>query len=309
MSQVDRSVRPAASYGLPSTRGAGALAAAAFAAPAVPLAFPADWRDHTAITPAEVELFVAQVLGPDDGATDTAVEALRRRGATVEQLYLELLSPTAHILGERWASDRCDFVAVTVALGRLQRVVRGLSHVFLTEGAYGRRPGATAGTPEGTATHGGEDEPSAPPVSALLTVAPGDQHTLGLFLLSEFFVRDGWGVGMGPPLGDGELHALLREQWYDMVGFSVACDSRLTRLAREIRQVRRCARNRRILVLVGGRVFNDRPTLVARVGADGSAGDAASAPQVARRLLAGRERSRQPSHDGPRAGASRDAVS
>jgi methanogenic corrinoid protein MtbC1 len=91
---------------------------------------------------------------------------------------------------------------------------------------------------------------------------------------------------VGPPLSEDRLLADVRATWYDVVGFSVACDGRLDHLKREIARVRKASRNPRVLVLAGGRAFNEQPDLVARVGADASATNAELAPEVARQLLA-----------------------
>ena len=206
--------------------------------------------------------FLERVLGPDEDAAGLLVQELVGRGVRVETLYLDLLAPTAHALGQLWDSDACDFLEVTIALGRLQRVMREVSGVFLQEGA--------ADTVVGR---------------ALLSCIPGEQHTLGLFMVAEFLLRDGWGVSVGTPTTSDELQALVRDGGFDVVGFSVACDTRLLRLRHEIAAVRRHAQNPRLRVLVGGRVFVEHPELVARVGADGYAETAADAPGCARRLL------------------------
>ena len=213
---------------------------------------------------AEIDRFVECVRGHDDDLASAHVAALVERGVAVESIYLDLLAPTARQLGELWSDDACDFVDVTIALGRLQRVLREVSHLFV-----GR----------GTQADGGR---------VLLSCIPGEQHSLGLFMVSEFFVRDGWEVSLGAPIGECDIGTLLREEWYDVVGFSVACNSRLSYLSREIPRLRKQSRNRRIAVLVGGRVFNDQPEMVERVRADAACADARAAPGLARRMIADR---------------------
>lgn len=206
--------------------------------------------------------FLASVLGADEDAASALVHQLVERGVRVESVYLDLLAPTAVHLGSLWESDECDFLEVTIALGRLQRVLRELSGRFVA-----------SGSPENVAG------------SALLSCIPGEQHTLGMFMVAEFLLRDGWGVQVGTPATSDELLALVRDEWFDVVGFSTACDTRLLKLRHEIANVRRHARNPRVVVLVGGRIFVENPDLVARVGADGYAPSAADAPRCARQLL------------------------
>ena len=214
----------------------------------------------------DIEAFVECVAGAEEEPASAHVAALIQRGVPVETIYLELLTPAARHLGELWSDDACDFLDVTIALGRLQRIVREISHLFVGHGA---RPDAGR---------------------VLLSCIPGEQHTLGLFMVSEFFVRDGWEVSLGAPVAECDLVALVRDEWFDGVGFSVACNSRVAYLSREIPRLRRESRNPRLAVMVGGRVFNDQPAMVARVHADASATDARGAPVLARRLIGVRPR-------------------
>ena len=213
---------------------------------------------------AELTDFVDRVRGRDDDRAAEQVAALIARGVAVETIYLDLLAPAARRLGEMWTDDRCDFVDVTVALGRLQRILRDASHLFV----------------------GRDTQPGSGRV--LLSCIPGEQHSLGLFMVSEFFVRDGWEVSVGAPVIECDLATLLAAEWFDVLGFSVACNSRLSWLSREIPRLRKRSRNRRITVLVGGRVFSDQPEMVDRVHADATASDARAAAALARRLVADR---------------------
>lgn len=261
--------------GLPSTasqaaapRGAGARAAynAPYAgAPHTGYERRAD-RHGERVRDGDRARFLDLVLGPDDAAPQALVRALLARGVEVGAIYLELLGPTAVALGEMWVEDTCDFFDVTVAVGRLQRAVRELGQGFVTSGA-----GVAGGA-----------EPAG---RVLLSCLPGDQHTLGMYMVAEFLLRDGWGVRVGTPATRDDLGALLRDEWFDVVGFSAACDARLLALRHEVAAVRRHSRNPHVRVLVGGRIFVEHPELAERVGADACAASAADAPSRARALL------------------------
>ncbi len=84
-------------------------------------------------TPQEVETFVGHVLDDQDAAWTEMVDRLRERGSSVDRIYLELLGPAARLLGRMWEDDRCMFSDVTVAVGRLQRIMRALSPAFGSE--------------------------------------------------------------------------------------------------------------------------------------------------------------------------------
>jgi len=215
------------------------------------------------ISDAELNAFIDEVVGLEDSAAPAFVRRLLDEGVSVEAVYLDLLAPTARELGIRWEDDECSFVDVTVALGRLQRVLRDLSQYFQADAAK---------APD-SAGH------------VLLTCLPGEQHTLGLILVAEFLMRDGFHVLVGAPWSEEDLLTQVRTEWFDVIGFSAGCDSRLSHLKRDIARIRTASRNPNVRILVGGQVFSLEQELVRRVGADGWARDAKEAPVIVRQLL------------------------
>jgi methanogenic corrinoid protein MtbC1 len=211
----------------------------------------------------EVQRFVGHIIDDSETVIAAAAAQWRNRGLAVETLYLELLGPSARHLGTMWEEDLCDFSTVTVALGRLQRLMREWSPAFGAEvdhPPHGRRA---------------------------LFVQPGDeQHSFGLSMVAEFFRREGWDVlgGVGGAVTDPS--AKVRDEWVDIIGFSVGSDSRIPWLKETIRAARAAARNPDLVVLVGGPPFALRPELVDEVDADGTARDGREAPHMAERLMA-----------------------
>ncbi|MFO0395092.1 MAG: B12-binding domain-containing protein [Gemmatimonadota bacterium] len=216
------------------------------------------------ILPTDVEAFVARVLDEREPLPGAQVRDLLDRGATVESIYCDLLGPAARVLGDRWNDDTCDFLQVTVGLGRLQQTLRDLS-------------AAATGTTR-----------TDLPGSVLITGLPDEQHTLGLLIVAECFVRDGWTVNVGHPLMDHGLVEAVRQDWYDVVGVSMALPERAAELRGTITRVRRASRNPDLVVLLGGHAFLEDAALVQAVGADDGITDARHAARVARVALAGR---------------------
>jgi methanogenic corrinoid protein MtbC1 len=211
---------------------------------------------------AQVAAFVALIVGDSEAQVHAAVDGKRRGGMSVEALYLDLFAPAARVLGDMWLDDECDFSTVTVALGRLQRLLRELSPSFGTEVEYpanGRR---------------------------VLFAQPADeQHSFGLSMVAEFFRREGWDV-VGVVGGSADDPGLrLRREWADVVGFSIGSEFRLEWLRQRIAEVRAASRNPDVIIMVGGPIFIINPGWVADVGADATAQDARDAPRVAARLL------------------------
>ena len=52
------------------------------------------------------------------------IALLLHDGFCEEQIYFQLLAPSAHLLIELWGEDRISYVEVTVSLNRLQQVIR-----------------------------------------------------------------------------------------------------------------------------------------------------------------------------------------
>ncbi len=207
-----------------------------------------------------VRELAALVLSPDQQLAHEFVQTLRDSGIRRERLFLELLGPTARYLGSLWEEDLCDFTEVTVGLCRLHQLVREMSPGFMR--------------------NGGHDEVQR----ALLAPVPGEQHTFGLLMVSEFFRREGWDVWGGPSASHSDVLQIVNAEKFTVVGFSVSCDDRLDELTQWIRMIREQSRNPQIGVLVGGRVFVDRPELVHEVGADATANDGRQAPVQAQQL-------------------------
>jgi len=211
---------------------------------------------------ADVDAFVQLIIHASEADAVLTIDGLRERGVAVESIYLDLFGPTARRLGEMWEDDSCDFSTVTVALGRLQRLLRELSPAFGTEiehPANGRR--------------------------ALFVQPRDEQHSFGLSMVAEFFRRDGWDVIGGVGGAVASPQTLVREEWVDIVGFSVGSDGRLPWLRETIAAVRAASRNPTLGVLVGGPPFVAHPEWATECGADGTARNGKEAPLVAEQLL------------------------
>ncbi|MGC4394601.1 cobalamin B12-binding domain-containing protein [Hydrogenophaga sp. T2] len=225
-------------------------------------------RPHPSAPPAEalsepaITAFARLLLAPDPAPAFEHIEVQRRRGLSIESLYLDLVTPAARLLGEWWEVDECSFTDVTLGAGRLQHLLRDHSlsrDLALQPVGDGRR--------------------------VLLAPAPREQHSLGLLMVAEFFRHAGWDVHGGPTEAGSDPVRSVGRHWYDLVGFSLAAEVHAEALQRTIAQVRSASRNPRIGILVGGAAFHARPTLHGALGADLALADAAQAPALALRFL------------------------
>ncbi len=237
-----------------------------------------DAAPEARVTREAVLGLAASLLGPNPAdAAAACVAGCRAQGIPVEAICLDLLSGTARHLGDLWVEDRCSFTEVTLAAVHLHRLLHAMA------------PGAD-GIGRAAGADGGVAGAAAPTGLALLVAAPGEQHSLGLSMLSDFFRGAGWQVQNPAVAGAADAARVVAARPVDLIGFSLGAEVHLPRLAPCVAAVRRASRNRDIIVMVGGPAFLDRPELAIRLGADDTARDAAEALTRAAALLALRRR-------------------
>ncbi len=208
--------------------------------------------------------FAHLVLHAEDAELQERVQGLRRRGVTHERILLDLLMPVARHMGQLWEYDLCDFHDVTLAVGRLQQLLRSTL-------AGGSRPALV--------------RPGSAPQRILLTTPPGEQHTFGLSMVGEFFHQAGWDVANGFLAGDASPVQLVREQRFDMVGLSLGSGAGLPAAVRLVDDLRRASLNREIFIIAGGPIFSLHPEYELQLLVDAVITDASKAPAQAEQLL------------------------
>ena len=190
------------------------------------------------------------------------VETYLDQGVPIASIYLDLLAPTARVLGDFWDNDVCDFVDVTMGMWRLQQVVHEFGN---------RAPCPSARTRADR--------------RALFTVPPGDQHSFGLVMVEDFFRRAGWRTWSAPDAALPHLCSIVGRQWFEMIGLTVSTAEHLGGLPDMLRALREASQNPAVAIMVGGQIFSEHPELAARAGADATAVDAAAALVTAEALV------------------------
>jgi len=227
-------------------------------------------RDNTAavqlIRPAEIEAFARALLERSPDPAYRLLETHRERGVPLEAIYLQLFVGAAHLLGEWWESDESNFSQVTLSMTRIHGMLNQLS------------PSFHAGANNTQLERSGERR-------ILMATMPGQQHTLGLSMLAEFFRRDGWVVLAIPAPEPGLIQASLSTNWFDLLALSASTDAEIDDLGSTILAARKTSRNPRLSVMVGGPLLLRQPHLGKALGADGVSSDAADALVLAQQLL------------------------
>ncbi len=159
----------------------------AHAAPAMDL--PAELLPDAA----DVEALSMLLVRHDVAGAEAYVEALSQAGTAMERLFLDLLAPSARLLGDWWASDRCDFATVTLGTMHLRRMQRDLAPRLIA---------------------GGEARLRSEAHKVLLVPLPGEQHVFGLDMVASFFRRAGWQARVAPLRAVEELTSRNTWPWW-----------------------------------------------------------------------------------------------
>jgi methanogenic corrinoid protein MtbC1 len=205
--------------------------------------------------------FVRLVLDHEADVAVQYVDALRTQGASLADIYLELLAPSARRLGAMWDTDDVTFTEVAIGVCRMHQVMLEFTRCF--------------DPADGTEASGR---------TALIVPAPGEEHTFGLFLVVEFLRRAGWHCFTGSPSSVKELRTLVRSQHFDAVGLSLSAERHIEQTQETIAEIRRHSRNKKVAILLGGKIPNEKPELVSRLGADDTAVDGKAAVRVLNEL-------------------------
>lgn len=230
-----------------------------------PLAVPAR-APQPQVSEQEVLAFADLVLQADEASLRERVQALRERGIAHHRILLDLLMPVATHMGRLWEHDLCDFHDVTLAVGRLQRLLR--------------HPHAepTSAQNEGRC-----------PRRILLGTCQGEQHTFGVSMVAEFFHQAGWDVTISFLGTDLSPVQLAREQWFDVAGLSLGSDALLPEFVRLIEGLRSASVNRDLSIIAGGAMFALHPSYAHQLRVDAVITDASHAPSQAEQLLTRRK--------------------
>jgi methanogenic corrinoid protein MtbC1 len=203
------------------------------------------------------------LVATDQGAAVDLINELQADGGAIGKLAATLFEPAARSLGDLWGEDFCSEFDVTVALCRMQTAVR-----LLTAGCAPRLPSRL----------------HKPLV--LIAPEPGELHRLGAALDRTVLENAGWQPHCEYPTDDNALDELLNATWFDVLDLSLSAAFRreqsLPKLRETIAQARRASRNPALVVVVGGRMFNEEKAAGKDVGADAST---ATALNVNRSIL------------------------
>ena len=206
--------------------------------------------------------FTQHCLSGDALQANRIVDELMARGLAHDRIFLELITPAARHLGVMWEQDLCDFAQVTCGLAMMHQMIYRLGY----ESPAGPR---------------GEGESER----IMLACAPGSQHFLGLTIVADFFRQAGAEVILEISSSESELLRAVANEWFDVVGISVALEAQLSNLPALIQHLRAHSGNPNVRVVLGGPIFMLHACKAKDLGADAIFTDAREAVGAVKQLV------------------------
>ncbi|EBA11629.1 cobalamin B12-binding domain-containing protein [Roseobacter sp. CCS2] len=211
-------------------------------------------------TASDIDQLCAALLSEKDSAADQFILSARRDGVAIDAIYLSYVAGAARRLGEMWDDDEISFLDVTLACGKLYRIIRGLRHVIA--------PGILAERDEWP---------------AMFALVPGETHTLGIEIATDIFRREGWDVDMMVGLDHDMLVDQSDRRNYRAIVLVASSDHMiepLTRLVLAIRISHPLAH-----LVVAGNILDHHPDILDLVGADAMIKDIETAVSELRHVI------------------------
>lgn len=206
--------------------------------------------------------FTQHCISGDALNANRVVDALMSRGLTHDRIFLELITPAARQLGVLWEQDLCDFTQVTCGLALMHQITYRLGYEFQA---------------------GPQDEGEKERV--MLACAPGSQHFLGLTIVADFFRNAGAEVVLEISSSREELLRAVSNEWFDVIGISVAIESQLQSLPLLTQSLRENSGNSNVRIVLGGPIFLLHELSAKALGADAIFTDAREAVSAVKRLV------------------------
>lgn len=174
---------------------------------------------------------------------------------------LAFLESVARSLGDDWSRDSRSFLDVTIAMGRLQLVLRQLVHANAE-----RRPDNMLG-------------------SALFTVPPTEAHHFAQCLTEELFRAEGWSTDLFWPADRNAVIDRIADRGHDIVCLSWSTAALAETASATIEAIDSIPIERRPAIVAGGRASHEHQGWLVRLGVDCVCESTYGALTAARQLL------------------------
>jgi methanogenic corrinoid protein MtbC1 len=167
----------------------------------------------------EVNKLTNLLLDSQEGSFEFAITILKTHGASINYIVLELIPEIARRFGKQWEDDSLSFADVSMGVGKLERAIHKLDYLFQANQLDRQQNKAI-----------------------FISGFPGSQHSLGSLIFGNFLTFCG-----------------VSSKILQAIAISVSTNQQLEQLPSLIDLLRQKSQNPKIIVLVGGPLYNKAP--------------------------------------------------
>ena len=184
----------------------------------------------------EINKLTNLLLDTQEGSFELAITVLKTHGASIDYIVLELIPAIARKLGKQWEDDSLSFADVSIGVNKLERVIYKLDYLFQANQLDRQQNKAI-----------------------FITGFPGSQHSLGSLIFANFLIFSGWQVHRPNQVNlDSIIHGVSSKA-LQAIAISVSTSEQLEQLPSLIDLLRQKSQNPKIIVLIGGPLYNKMP--------------------------------------------------
>lgn len=204
--------------------------------------------------------FEAALLAGSARDAHALVNRCLDEGRSLVDVELHVIEPSLYAIGEKWQANRVTVAQEHVATAIVESVMTAALLRSPAPSPTGRR--------------------------ALLACVEGNRHVVGLRMVADAFLLDGWDVQyLGVDVPTSALLQAVTDARPDLIGLSVSFPQHLRVVRTVVDTLAARLGHARPAVIVGGLAINRFTQLVQALGADASSPDARAAVDSAGRIV------------------------
>ncbi|HUA35526.1 MAG TPA: cobalamin-dependent protein [Candidatus Binataceae bacterium] len=204
--------------------------------------------------------YVDLLMQSDHRRAMEIIEGAVASGIPLAEVYVRILQPALAEIGRRCEANLATAADQRYAATITQRLMARLQAEVPRQARRGR--------------------------SIVAACVDGDQHDIGILMLSDLIDLDGWDAYCaGACVPTHDLIITLERRKPNVLALSATMLGGLLRVVDVVTEIRKCGALQGLRIMVGGRMFNEDPHLWRKIGADGYARDATDAVLLANWLM------------------------
>jgi len=184
----------------------------------------------------EINQLANLLLDTKEGSFELAITVLKTHGASIDYIVLELIPEIARQFGKQWEDDSLSFADVSMGVNKLERAIHKLDYLFQANQLDRQQNKAI-----------------------FITGSPGSQHSLGSLIFANFLTFSGWQVHRPNQVNLDSIVYGVSSKMLQAIAISVSTNEQLEQLPDLIDLLRQKSQNPKIIVLIGGPLYNKSP--------------------------------------------------